>query len=56
MSEAVAKVALEAFTKKKVGDLWDHVALNDNTQCASVEWDSEWEPPSWSPRSGTDGE
>ena len=47
MSEAVAKVALEAFTKKKVGDLWDHVALNDNTQCASVEWDSEWEAPSW---------
>jgi hypothetical protein len=47
MSEEVKKAAVDGFIKKHVGDLWDHVALNDNTQCASIDWDSEWEAPEW---------
>lgn len=47
MSAPVAKAALDGWTKKKVGDLWDHVSLNDNTQCATVVWDKDWDAPQW---------
>ena len=47
MSGEVAKAALDGWIKKKVGDLWDHVTLNDNTQCAAVVIDEEWEMPDW---------
>lgn len=47
MSTEVKKAAMDGFKKKHIGDLWDHVALNDNTQCASIDWDSDWEAPDW---------
>jgi len=47
MSESEKKKALEGYVKKKTGDLWDHVSLSENTQCASVDWDADWEMPEW---------